>query len=165
MVNVCRCGDLCGRRKSGWEGFTTIKDVLKTKLDKTLLSNPFNSTVFSTILYVSGMRATIKKKNIDYDIDGYEKIPAGNIVAGTHPKRRTSSRSTESWKAIESGYVVRFIDEKVDTYRSRFEIVTPIGLIQDQELNISTWWSAMWKTSDNLPRKNKKFTTKKKKNK
>ena len=47
MVNMCRYMDakILQRIRSGWKVFTTIKDELKAKLDKTQCANLFNNAV------------------------------------------------------------------------------------------------------------------------
>ena len=50
------------RLRSGSKALTPIKDVLKTKLDKTLRTNLFNNTVLLAMLYASETWATMKKE-------------------------------------------------------------------------------------------------------
>ncbi len=41
------------RIRLGWEALSTIQDVLKAKLNKTLCTNPFNYFILVAILYTS----------------------------------------------------------------------------------------------------------------
>ncbi len=49
--------------RSGWKPFTTIKDVLKAKVDKNLHNNLLNSTILVAMLYAREMWVTLKKED------------------------------------------------------------------------------------------------------
>ena len=59
-----------GRIISGWKVFTTIKEVLKIKLDKTLHANVFNNTILHAMLRVSKTWATMKKEHCLFQLGG-----------------------------------------------------------------------------------------------
>ena len=61
MVNMCWDLDveILWRRRSGGV-FTTIKDVLKANLDKTLRANHFNNSILPAMVYTDEMWSTIK---------------------------------------------------------------------------------------------------------
>ena len=48
--------------RPGWKEFTTIKDMLKAKLNKILCANLFSTIIFPVMLLTSKMWATTKKE-------------------------------------------------------------------------------------------------------
>ncbi len=64
IINMDRdmAPEIARRITSGWRAFNSIKDVLKSKIDRTLRAHLFNSTVLPAMLYASETWATTKRE-------------------------------------------------------------------------------------------------------
>ena len=56
--------EISQRIRSGWKVCTTIKDLFKAKLDKTLCADLFNSPILLVMLHASEMWAITKKNRL-----------------------------------------------------------------------------------------------------
>ena len=89
MVNMYRDIDawILWKIRSGRKVFITIKVVLKANLDKTIRAKSLQLHRFAcVVIHSRNVNYLEEGRSTDYNIESYEKIHAGNIVACAHTK-------------------------------------------------------------------------------